>query len=162
MNKLLNTARTLQKNRKKGFTLVELIVVIVIIAILVAALTPAVLGVINRANRSADEADARSVMMAASVAALAQNPPGRPAADDDGVAAMRAAFGVAATESTGIFPGTYDVFFNGPIATGVQIYEGGRTGVTESTRFGIGNPSGPRLRVVINLDGSVGAVTHQP
>ncbi|MCL1806519.1 MAG: prepilin-type N-terminal cleavage/methylation domain-containing protein [Oscillospiraceae bacterium] len=57
-----------RKNRK-GFTLIELIVVIVIIAILIAALTPAILGVIDRANRSADEAEARSLWTAALAAA---------------------------------------------------------------------------------------------
>ncbi|MCL2499928.1 MAG: prepilin-type N-terminal cleavage/methylation domain-containing protein [Defluviitaleaceae bacterium] len=62
MNKLM-------QNRKKGFTLVELIVVIVIIAILVAALTPAILGVIRRANISSDEGDARAMLIAVSAAA---------------------------------------------------------------------------------------------
>jgi prepilin-type N-terminal cleavage/methylation domain-containing protein len=54
----------------KGFTLVEMIVVIVIIAILIAAITPAALGVINRANRSADEADARNVLTVAALVVL--------------------------------------------------------------------------------------------
>jgi len=61
-----------QKEDRKntnGFTLVEMIVVIVIIAILLAALTPAVLGVVRRANTTADEADARSVLMMAGVLA---------------------------------------------------------------------------------------------
>jgi len=54
--------KKLLQNRKKGFTLVELIVVIVIIAILIAALTPAIMGVINRANISADQADLRTLL----------------------------------------------------------------------------------------------------
>ena len=70
MNKMLGAIMGLHRNRKKGFTLIELIVVIVIIAILVAALTPAILGVIRRANEAADQADARTIMMAASVAEL--------------------------------------------------------------------------------------------
>ena len=78
MDKLLKARKRLSMNSKKGFTLVELIVVIVILAILVAALTPAILGVISRANRSADEADVRSVLMAAQVAALDTTPPTRP------------------------------------------------------------------------------------
>jgi len=78
MQKLLNVKKNLRKNGRKGFTLIELIVVIVIIAILVAALTPAILGVIDRANRSADEADARSVLMAATVVTTLTNPPAIP------------------------------------------------------------------------------------
>jgi prepilin-type N-terminal cleavage/methylation domain-containing protein len=69
MTKLFGKLEALKSNKKKGFTLTELIIVIVIIAILIAALTPAILGVINRANRSADEADLRMIMMAGSVAA---------------------------------------------------------------------------------------------
>ena len=70
MKKLQNARKTLRKNNKKGFTLIELIVVIVILAILMAALAPAVLGAINRANESADQADCRTLIMAGSVAAL--------------------------------------------------------------------------------------------
>ena len=75
MNRLISARKNLRKNSKKGFTLVELIVVIVIIAILIAALTPAILGVIERANETADKAEARSIMMAASVWALNSTTP---------------------------------------------------------------------------------------
>ena len=70
MEKLLKAKKSLAQNSKKGFTLVELIIVIVIIAILIAALLPAVLGAIDRANRTADAADARTVLTAASIYAL--------------------------------------------------------------------------------------------
>ena len=59
--------------RRKGFTLVELIIVIVILAILIAALIPAVMGAIGRARTAADQANARTVLTAASVAVLADN-----------------------------------------------------------------------------------------
>jgi len=62
--------KKLLQSRKKGFTLVELIVVIVIIAILIAALTPAILGVIRRANTSANQADARVILTAAQTFAI--------------------------------------------------------------------------------------------
>jgi len=75
MEKLINSINRLRKNSKKGFTLVELIVVIVIIAILIASLSQAVLGVIERANQVSDEAEARSVMTAASVWALGSKTP---------------------------------------------------------------------------------------
>jgi type IV pilus assembly protein PilA len=65
--------KKLMQNRKKGFTLVELIVVIVIIAILIAALTPAILGVIERANVAADQADARVILLEAQTAAIRQD-----------------------------------------------------------------------------------------
>ncbi|MCL2203030.1 MAG: prepilin-type N-terminal cleavage/methylation domain-containing protein [Defluviitaleaceae bacterium] len=57
--------KKLWQNRKKGFTLVELIVVIVIIAVLVAALTPAIMGVVNRANIAADRSDANAILVQA-------------------------------------------------------------------------------------------------
>lgn len=65
--------KKLMQNRKKGFTLVELIVVIVIIAILIAALTPAIMGVINRANESADRAELRVILLEAQAAAIDNN-----------------------------------------------------------------------------------------
>lgn len=60
----LNEIRS-QKENKKGFTLVELIVVIVILAILAAILVPALLGYIDRAKESQYELEAKSVLMAA-------------------------------------------------------------------------------------------------
>jgi len=77
MNKLLNKLAATRKNKTKGFTLVELIVVIVIIAILIAALTPAIMGVIRRANISADDTDARTVMLTAA-SLFDPNAPGNP------------------------------------------------------------------------------------
>ena len=173
MNKLLNTARTLQKNRKKGFTLVELIVVIVIIAILVAALTPAILGVINRANRSADESDARAVMMAGSVAATLNQ--GQPA-DTITAADMQNAFGGAGTAE--VHSGTYRLFFRGPVAIAAQIRLGGRLTATDAAnsvtggRVQVGSMSAVGvppaainagiivMDVAVNANGGIDSVTH--
>jgi len=118
MNKLLNARKTMRKNGRKGFTLIELIVVIVIIAILVAALAPAVLGVIKRANRSADEADIRNVMMAGSVAGTLLNPPRTPVAAD--------VLGQL-TGAANVFKGTYRVYFDGAVAVGCML-DTGRSG----------------------------------
>jgi len=68
MQKLQKARQNLRKNSRKGFTLIELIVVIVIIAILIAALAPAIMGVIERANRAADEADMHTLLLAATAA----------------------------------------------------------------------------------------------
>ena len=111
MEKLLNARKRLSMNSKKGFTLVELIVVIVILAILVAALTPAILGVINRANRSADEADVRSILMAAQVAALDSTPPSRP--NDTAV--------LAQLDGGNLYQGLQvHLYFEGPLAVSAQ------------------------------------------
>ena len=70
MNKILSNKKELYKNRKKGFTLVELIIVIVVLAILIAALVPAVLGIIDKVNRIADETFARALFTAGNVASI--------------------------------------------------------------------------------------------
>lgn len=45
----------MKKQNKKGFTIIELVIVIAVIAILAAVLIPTFTGLINKANRSADE-----------------------------------------------------------------------------------------------------------
>lgn len=57
--------KTLKKNKKKGFTLVELIVVLVILAILAALLIPALTGYIDRAKEKDVIAETRQTVMAA-------------------------------------------------------------------------------------------------
>jgi len=60
MNKLM-------KNKKKGFTLVEIIVVLVILAILAAVAVPAMLGFVEESRGRAYAADARVGLSAAQV-----------------------------------------------------------------------------------------------
>ena len=57
--------RSLKKNRKKGFTLVELIVVLVILAILAALLIPALTGDIDKAKKKQVVAETRACVIAA-------------------------------------------------------------------------------------------------
>lgn len=57
--------KKLRNNKKKGFTLVELIVVLVILAILAALLIPALTGYIDKARRKSVVAETRQVVMAA-------------------------------------------------------------------------------------------------
>lgn len=57
--------RKLKENKKKGFTLVELIVVLVILAILAALLIPALTGYINKAKEKQIIAETRQAVMAA-------------------------------------------------------------------------------------------------
>lgn len=54
-----------KRNRKKGFTLVEVIVVLVILAILAALMIPALTGWIDRANERSAIVEARQVLLAA-------------------------------------------------------------------------------------------------
>lgn len=56
--------KTLQKNNKKGFTLVELVIVIAILAILAAIAIPTVSNVISTANTNVDKANAQTVELA--------------------------------------------------------------------------------------------------
>lgn len=57
--------KKLKENKKKGFTLVELIVVLVILAILAALLIPALTGYIDKAKNKSIVAETRQVVMAA-------------------------------------------------------------------------------------------------
>lgn len=57
--------RRLKENKKKGFTLVELIVVLVILAILAALLIPALVGYIDKAKEKQIISETRSCVMAA-------------------------------------------------------------------------------------------------
>ncbi|MCL1862320.1 MAG: prepilin-type N-terminal cleavage/methylation domain-containing protein [Defluviitaleaceae bacterium] len=110
-----------------GFTLVELVIVIVVIAILVAALTPAIMGVVNRANRAADEADARVVLMASSIIATNENPPATPSAADLATG-LREEFGSTTgdtfTADHSLIDGVYEVHFSGGLAVGIKLSDG--------------------------------------
>jgi type IV pilus assembly protein PilA len=56
--------KQLKKNRKKGFTLVEVIVVLVILAILAAIAIPALTGYIDKANEKAVISQTRTAVIA--------------------------------------------------------------------------------------------------
>jgi prepilin-type N-terminal cleavage/methylation domain-containing protein len=64
MNKLQTARDSLRKNKKKGMTLVEIIVVLVIIAILMAALAPVMIGWINEARETTIRTEGRTVLLA--------------------------------------------------------------------------------------------------
>jgi prepilin-type N-terminal cleavage/methylation domain-containing protein len=53
----------LKKNKKKGFTLIEVIVVLVILAILAAVAIPALMGYIDEANQKAILSEGRTVLV---------------------------------------------------------------------------------------------------
>ena len=57
--------KKMRENKKKGFTLVELIVVLVILAILAALLIPALTGYIDKARNKSVVAETRQAVMAA-------------------------------------------------------------------------------------------------
>lgn len=59
--------------KKKGFTLIELIVVICILGILAAILVPRFAGFTDKANKEASQTEARTILSAAS-AVLADDP----------------------------------------------------------------------------------------
>lgn len=57
-----------RNNRKRGFTLVELIVVLVILAVLAALLVPSLTGYIDKAKKKAVITEARDVWTASQAA----------------------------------------------------------------------------------------------
>lgn len=60
--------KLVKNNKKKGFTLIELVVVIAILAILALILIPTISGYIGSANDSRDQANARNLYTAAVLA----------------------------------------------------------------------------------------------
>lgn len=62
---MLERLQNVRNNKKKGFTLVELIVVLVILAILAALLIPALTGYIDKAKQKQIIAETRQTVMAA-------------------------------------------------------------------------------------------------
>lgn len=64
-SEMVKRLQKLKESRKRGFTLVELIVVLVILAILAALLIPALTGYIDKAKNRSVIAETRQVVMAA-------------------------------------------------------------------------------------------------
>lgn len=71
------------KNKKKGFTLVELIVVLAILAILAAMLVPALTGYIDKANEKKIVAQARQAVVAAQTIASEEYANNKTLTDED-------------------------------------------------------------------------------
>jgi prepilin-type N-terminal cleavage/methylation domain-containing protein len=66
----------MKRNRRKGFTLIEIVVVLVIVAILAAAGIPSIYGYVQQARERANLALARSVYVAVTAAASEVNTTG--------------------------------------------------------------------------------------
>lgn len=128
------------RKNKKGFTLIEIIVVIVIIAILAAALTPSILGVIDRANVSADDADARTVMTAAQLARI----------DNPGTTALTGAEIGAVLSGNALHGKTFNIFYD---ATGNPI--GCVCNSRSASSQGVGDTSGTPSSTTINTGAAV-------
>lgn len=100
--------KKLKNNKKKGFTLVELIVVLVILAILAALLIPALTGYIDKAKEKSITAETRQAVMAAQTIA------------DE----MYGDVGVGANTGTELQTGTADEFTAAKIAKLAEVPSG--------------------------------------
>ena len=60
--------KKLKHNKKRGFTLIELMVIIAILAMLTAILIPSMIGYLNNAKKATANANARTIYIAAAAA----------------------------------------------------------------------------------------------
>ncbi|MCL2079535.1 MAG: prepilin-type N-terminal cleavage/methylation domain-containing protein [Oscillospiraceae bacterium] len=145
MENKLTARRNLSKSGNKGFTLVELIIVIVIIAILIAALLPTVIGAIERANVAADQADARTIMTAASVWASTNNQSpadGKPATTGGASVFTAAALDEFVPGFTGQHAKIVNMKWDGQICIAVAYGDRSNNGVWVSVGGGVGTGDG--------------------
>ena len=114
----------------------------------VQELAVAVTGVINMANRATDESDVRVLMFAGTVAGISQTPPQAPNQDTGPQQILNELIG-----GHYIRPGTYRVYFDGPIAVRGELHPlDSRSG--EHIQLGMWDPS-PNFTVVdIAIDSS--------
>ncbi|HBP38506.1 MAG TPA: pilus assembly protein PilE [Clostridiales bacterium] len=99
----------MQHKSKKGFTLIELIVVIVILGILAAIIVPIINHIIETANQTTDNANARIIYNAAAMWFSENN------ATDDNLEPVEVARYLGATE----FPIAKSVAFGGTFSVAV-------------------------------------------
>ena len=129
----------------------------------VVAQNERIISIVRQANIVADQADARSVMMAGSVVGMKQTPPRAPEPGNDTATAIMSEF----TGGVNVQPGQYTIYFDGAVAvgcaldaahsrSGILVLVGLREGDFDVSNFTV-------VPVLINADGTATAGTpHIP
>ncbi len=149
--------KLMNMKKKKGFTLIELIVVLVIMAILAAAAIPTMMGYVDEARASQHLAEGRSVYVAATAVLTEAYGLGRLEGTTPETSPIKVDYTSAAANTGVSAKKIYDMTVNGLGTTGdatITFTTGGRVeSVVYNTVKGAGSGNGYTVTLTFTTDG---------